>query len=79
MKIILQRYRIAANFSQTELASKLGVSKNHISEIERGKRMPSPYLLVRIADELNICPGDLVDFCEGCVKNNKSNCKKHFF
>ena len=46
--------RMFKNFSQAELASKIGVSNPHISNIERGRTKVSLQTLVDIANALDI-------------------------
>lgn len=49
----LQYYRKKNNFTQLELAKKVGVTKDYISMIERGKKNPGIFLAKRIAMILN--------------------------
>lgn len=79
MKIMLREYRKGLKLSQKCLALKVGVSRIYISRIENNKCIPSLGLLIRIADVFNICPLDLIDFCDICKKCCKGNCKKYFF
>ena len=46
--------RLKANLSQSQLAQKLGIRQNMISDYERGKRRLSPAMAKRIAKTLNI-------------------------
>jgi len=78
MKILLQKYMIGLKMTQTQLAYRVGVSKMHISKIENDKCIPSIDLLIRIADVFDICPLDLIDFCDDCKKTHRKCCKKHF-
>jgi len=77
--MILQKYRVEANMSQLELALRVGVTRIHISNIENGKCLPSQDLIIKIADVFNICPKDLIDFCDSCSQMMKKNCKNYFF
>jgi len=45
----VRRYR---NIGQSELCEKLGISRQHLSNIERGKQPASIILLAEIADAL---------------------------
>ncbi len=56
--------RLKANLSQSQLAEKLGVRQNMISDYERGKRKLSPAMAKRIAEVLQI----KVDRISGCKK-----------
>jgi len=46
--------RDAAGLRQKELAERLGVSQNYLSLLENNKREPSPRLLRRLADVLDV-------------------------
>jgi transcriptional regulator with XRE-family HTH domain len=48
--------RLKANLSQAQLAIKLDVRQNMISDYERGKRRLTPAMAKRIAETLNIKP-----------------------
>ena len=58
---VLRRYRDAAGLSQRDLADRVGIGKSYISSLELGYRAPNLNLLVKIADALQIKPGQLVD------------------
>ncbi|MDA3731625.1 helix-turn-helix transcriptional regulator [Niameybacter massiliensis] len=49
----LKFYRKESKLTQEELAEKVGVHKDYISMIERGKRTPGFSLSKKIADVLN--------------------------
>ena len=51
---LLSAARLKANFSQAQLAAKLDVRQNMISDYERGKRRLTPAMAERIADILGI-------------------------
>jgi len=51
---LLSAARLKANLSQTQLADKLCVRQNMISDYERGKRRLSPAMAKRIAEILHI-------------------------
>lgn len=51
--------RRKAGLSQTQLAEKAGTATNYISQIECGKRFPSPQMLEQIATALGIEDFDL--------------------
>jgi DNA-binding XRE family transcriptional regulator len=51
---LLSGARLKANLSQSQLADKLGVRQNMISDYERGKRRLSPAMAKRIAEILHI-------------------------
>lgn len=51
---LLAGARLKANLSQAQLAEKLGIRQNMISDYERGKRRLSPTMAKRIAKILRI-------------------------
>lgn len=58
---ILRKFRHEKNFSQEELAGRLGIEQSYISMLEVGKRTPSILMLIRIAEALEVSPGVMVD------------------
>lgn len=55
----IRNSRNKKKLSQVELAKALNIASKYLSEIERGVGTPSLDLLLRIAVELNIHPGEL--------------------
>ena len=53
--------RIARGYSQERLALDAGLSLRHVSELERGVKMPSLVTVVAVAAALGCRPGELVD------------------
>ena len=51
---LLAGARLKAGFTQAELATKLGIRQNMISDYERGKRRLSPSMAKRLAKTLNV-------------------------
>ena len=51
---LLSAARLKANLSQSQLAEKLGIRQNMISDYERGKRRLTPDMAKRIAETLSI-------------------------
>ena len=58
---LLRRRRIEAGLRIVDLADKASSTLSHVSDIERGRRQPSPPLLSRIADALRCKPADLLN------------------
>ena len=52
---IMQR-RKELGLSQEKLAEKLGISKNHLSNIERGKYIPTTEFIFKYATQWEILP-----------------------
>ena len=53
--------RLARGFSQERLALDAGLSLRHVSELERGVKMPSLLTVVSIAFALGCRAGELID------------------
>ena len=51
---LLTGARLKAGFTQAQIATKLGVRQNMISDYERGKRRLSPSMAERLAKILNL-------------------------
>lgn len=66
--------RKQANYTQEELAEKIGISSKQLSRIEVGTYIPSLPTFLRIVDELGI---DLKDFGLG-GNNSHSQVRKEF-
>jgi transcriptional regulator with XRE-family HTH domain len=50
----LKEYRRKSGFTQEKLAEKAGISANFLSMVEICRQFPSPEVLDRLADTLNI-------------------------
>lgn len=57
----LKQYRIEKGMTQAELAGKLSVSQNAISQYEAGKRHPPISRIAHIAKALGCSVSELVD------------------
>lgn len=60
----LRLLRVYNNLTQAELATRLDVSKSHVSEVESGKKKASIDLLERYASELAVPLSSLFFFAE---------------
>lgn len=47
------------NLTQLAFSERIGISPNYLNAVEKGKNFPSPEVLQKIADELNILPYEL--------------------
>lgn len=72
MPAILRRYRDAAGLSQQQLADRVGIGKSYISALELGYRAPNLNLLVKLAQALDVNPGELVDAMVADARNKYS-------
>jgi transcriptional regulator with XRE-family HTH domain len=57
----IRRQRKARDLSQPQLAEKLGMSVNAVSQFERGVTVPGVYTLTALADVLGVTYGVLFD------------------
>ena len=55
----IKRYRTYRKWTQAELAEKLDISINFLSDVENGKKWISPASMVKFASILNIEPFEL--------------------
>ncbi len=60
----LRLMRVFHDLKQIELAEKLGVSKSHISEIEKGTKKPSLNLIEQYSQEFFIPASSILFFAE---------------
>ncbi len=56
----IQHYRSKTKMTQEVFADMVGISREHLSLIERGKREPAVDVLVRIANALEVSTDDLL-------------------
>ncbi len=61
MKYRLKELRQKFGMTQEDLATKIGASKSHVSEMESGKKHPSAPMITRIADAFGVDPSDMID------------------
>lgn len=64
VSIVLRRLRKKRKLSQEVLSGLAGIARPHLSMIERGERMPNLCTIWRIADALDMRPGELVTLIE---------------
>lgn len=55
----IKLFRLKKGLLQWDLAQRVGVGESHFSKIETGRVIPSPEVLVRIADALGVSPEEL--------------------
>lgn len=60
LKTNIKKYREKAGLTQEQLSEMIEISPDYLSEIERGKKMPSMKRFFRIAKALNILPYQLL-------------------
>lgn len=59
-RFFLREWRKHRQLTQERLADRLGVSKQHISDLERGRRQYNQALLEAAAEALTCDPADLI-------------------
>ena len=64
LKNRLKEYRARINVNQTEMGKLVGVSRQTISQIERGDYSPSVTLAIKIAKVLNVSVEDIFSYEE---------------
>ena len=52
-------YRTSAGFSQLAFSEKINLSPNYLNAVENGKNFPSPDVIQKILDVLNLMPYQL--------------------
>ncbi|MBI4240205.1 MAG: helix-turn-helix transcriptional regulator [Candidatus Rokubacteria bacterium] len=58
----IKALRKQQGWSQEQLAERVGISTQYVSNIERGKENPTLDLLLRLAEALRVAPVDIFDF-----------------
>ena len=58
----IKALRKQQGWSQEQLAERVGISTQYVSNIERGKENPTLDLLLRLAEVLRVAPVDIFDF-----------------
>ena len=61
----LKEYRAKIKVNQTEMGNLVGVSRQTISQIERGDYSPSVTLALKIAKVLNVSVDEIFSYEEG--------------
>ena len=56
----IKKYREKAGLTQEQLSETAGISSDYLSEIERGKKIPSMKRFFKIAKALNLLPYKLL-------------------
>ena len=65
----LKEYRAKIKVNQTEMGNLVGVSRQTISQIERGDYSPSVTLALKIAKVLNVSVEEIFSYEEGEEKD----------
>ena len=64
MNEALRLIRVFHDLKQVELANRLGISKSHLSEIEKGSKTPSLDLIERYSREFKLPASSIMFFAE---------------
>ena len=57
---VLRGLRVERNWTQAELSEKLGVSFQHVSVLESGRKVPSLLMLFKVAKVFGVTPNSIV-------------------
>ena len=57
---IFKKYRVDANRTQEEVAERIDISNQHMSNIERAKSIPSTEVIMRLAVALETTPDEFL-------------------
>lgn len=69
---LLHSFRVTQNFTQEELANKLGLSKGNICDYEKGRKIPTPAYAEKIAKKLGEIPAYWVEIAiQDMLRENK--------
>ena len=60
MSVNLKKFREKQNLTQARTAELAGCSKNHLSALERGIKFPSPALIDKLCEILDVKPWELL-------------------
>ncbi|MEH6478144.1 MAG: helix-turn-helix transcriptional regulator [Sneathiella sp.] len=72
----LRLIRVFHDLKQFEAAERLGISKSHISEIEKGNKTPSLDLIERYSKEFRIPVSAIMFFAEELPNAKRGNATK---
>jgi len=70
----IKEIRLKNGVSQVELSLRSNLSQSFIANLEKGKKQPSVFTLIRIADALNVNPQEF--FPEPIYSNTKEQTKE---
>jgi len=73
----IKLYRSRHNWTQVELAEKVNISINFLSDMETGKKWASPVTLVKLADAFNIGAYELLKPIDICPDNVNTFIEKY--
>lgn len=72
----LRLIRVFHDMKQAELATRLGISKSHISEIESGKKKPTYDVIQRYSKEFKIPASSILFFSENLDEPSRAEAAK---
>lgn len=70
---IIAKYRVIAQISQEELATRAGIHRTYVSQLERGLKSPTLAILFDIANSLNVQASFLVAELENSISKLSTN------
>ena len=60
-KDVLRYYRQKAGMTQEQLAGLAGISTGFLGNMETGQKWPNIDMMIRLAEVLNVRPGEMMD------------------
>ena len=67
--VAVRARRLERGISQETRSSMASVERSHMGKIERGEHLPNLVLILRLAEALEISPGELVDATKELMEN----------
>lgn len=64
----VKQLREAKGLSKIALADLLGKDRQMVQALERGERNPTMFTIIKLADALEVAPGELFDFIKPKLK-----------
>ncbi|MFT4302243.1 MAG: helix-turn-helix transcriptional regulator [Desulfovibrio sp.] len=58
---VLREYRLKAGMTQEQLAGLVDISKGFVGKMETGRKWPNVDMLIKLAEALNVRPGEMTD------------------
>jgi len=66
----VRRLRLERAWTQEELAATAGLTTTYVGQVERGDKVPSLTVVLKIARALSVTPGDLLSGFSASVLRN---------
>ena len=70
---VLRRFRTQQRLSQERVAEQSNLDRTYISLLERGKRQPSLYTILRLADVFGMSAADMIEAVESELDESRTD------